>query len=115
MERFARRAPREIEELGIEPPTGTIRTGERGLLLSIPLPVVADDFYPEAIDRAVIGHSGIIVDREGIRIPVSPYEKSETIRSVSGLVIWEGRSSFARRVLSCCSGPGAARPRLSHR
>lgn len=89
--RFTSMEPGTIADLGIT--TGTaIATRVGGeLLIHIPLTGVIDDFYPEVIGDCVIDHKRIVVDARGITIPVTPYDSSTAVTTVSGLAIARGK------------------------
>jgi len=89
--RFTRMEPGTLSDLGLS--TGTaIATRVGGeLLVHIPLTGVIDDFYPDVIGDCVIDHKRIVVDTRGITIPVTPYDSSTVVTTVSGLAILRGK------------------------
>ena len=91
VDRFSRQEPGEIAELGFNagPAVATRKGGE--LLVHIPLTGAVDDFYPEIIDHAVIDHKRIAVDKNGITIPVTPYDSTTVVTAVRGLAIVRGK------------------------
>lgn len=89
--RFTRMEPAALADSGINPGTAVATRMGSELLIHIPLTGAIDDFYPDSIADCVIDHKRIVVDTGGVAIPVTPYDSSTVVTTVSGLVILSGK------------------------
>ncbi len=89
--RFALMEPAALADPGVSPGTAVVTRMGGELLIHIPLTGAIDDFYPDPIADCVIDHKRIVVDTSGVTIPVTPYDPSKAVTTVSGLAILRGK------------------------
>lgn len=91
VDRFTRQAPGNFSATGITVgPARATSSGNR-VMLHIPLSGAVDDFYPEPVGDAVIEHKDITVGADGITVPVTPYDASTVVKSISGIAVIGGK------------------------
>ena len=90
-DRFTRQAPGDLSAAGITVGPARVTSSDNHVTLHIPLNGAIDDFYPEPIENVVIEHKRITVGADGITMPVTPYDASTVMKSISGIAIIRGK------------------------
>lgn len=91
VDRFTRQAPGDLSAAGITAGPARATTSDNHVTIHIPLNGAIDDFYPEPIGDVVIEHKRITVGADGITLPITLYDASTVVKSISGIAVVRGK------------------------
>lgn len=90
-ERFRRAAPEPWSTRSAQPVQVRASHAGSGISLYLHLGTRVDDFYPGAMQDAVVDLTGITIDEQGVTIPLHPSGATTVIRTLDGIAVVGGK------------------------